>query len=102
MALTGMAAFTALIIALDGSNDRRLERISIALNHLTGVVAGLVRATSKFLAQAKIIEAAGTSPITTRDLGSNKCRPGDTVARYPGAARLCCRRHAGIQRRFAP
>jgi hypothetical protein len=59
-----------LIIALGGATIIDLKRISIALNHLTDVVAGLIAATPKLLAQTKIIEVAGTRPATTWDLGS--------------------------------
>jgi hypothetical protein len=54
----------------EGATIADLERISNALNHLTGVVAGLVPAPSKLLAQTKTIEVAWTSPATTLDSGS--------------------------------
>jgi hypothetical protein len=50
---------------------RRPGLISIALNHLTGVVAGLVAATSIFEAQRKIIGVAGASPMGAK-LGDSR------------------------------
>jgi hypothetical protein len=41
------------MIALQGATMSDLARISIALNHLAGVVAGLVPTTTKFQAQEK-------------------------------------------------
>jgi hypothetical protein len=93
---------SSLYIALQGATMSELARISIALNHLTGVAAGLVPATLKFLAQGKIIEVAWRQPGHDPEFRFNKCRTGDTIARYPNAAHLCCRRHAGTWRRFAP
>jgi hypothetical protein len=45
--------FHRVMIVLQGATMSDLAQISIALNHLAGVVAGLVAATTKFQAQKK-------------------------------------------------
>jgi hypothetical protein len=47
------------------AQDMPLYGVIRKLNHLAGVVAGLVSATPSFLGTAQKIEVAGTSPATT-------------------------------------
>jgi hypothetical protein len=58
--------FRCLMIVLQGATMSDLARISIPLNHLAGVVAGLVPAMTKFQAQEKNRGGRETSPAMLR------------------------------------
>jgi hypothetical protein len=89
--------FHYLMIVLQGATMSDLAGISIASNHLAGVVAGLVAATAKSQTQEKKSRWPGDKPGHAANFRFDKCRPGDTIARCPNAAHLCCRRRAGTR-----